>query len=89
MTGSSTTRLRKGQSGNPRGRPRKPIASPSSFDVILNRTLDVLQGGAAREFTVEEALQHRIYKQALAGTANARPKLLLGMQGNLRREVPG
>jgi hypothetical protein len=76
MSGSSTTRFRKGQSGNPAGRPRERVASPSSFDVILDRTLNVLQGGVARELTVEEALQHRIYEQALAGKANARRKLL-------------
>ena len=56
--------------GNPAGRPRKPVASPSSFDVILDRTLNVRQGVFAREFTVEEALQHRIYEQALAGNTH-------------------
>jgi hypothetical protein len=61
--------FRKGQSGNPKGRPttsRAPQAS--AFDVVVEKTLTVPQrGGGIREITLEEAIQQRTYQDALAG----------------------
>jgi len=72
-----STRFRKGQSGNPRGRPRKqPLARPSAFDVVIDRTLTIIQGGKAREVTIEEALQHKTYQDAIAGNRAARSQVL-------------
>src|SRR5262245_48597870 len=60
--------FRKGKSGNPGGRPKRPQAnSKSAFDVIVDKTLTVSRSGAPREITVEEALQLRTYKDALSG----------------------
>jgi len=73
----ASTRFRKGQSGNPRGRPRKqPVARPSAFDVVIDRTLTIIQGGKPREVTVEEALQHKTYQDAIAGNRAARRQVL-------------
>jgi hypothetical protein len=73
----SSTRFRKGQSGNPKGRPKAgPPVSQSAFDVILDRTLTVTQDGKPREVTLEEALQHRTYADAIAGNRSARRELL-------------
>lgn len=70
-------RFKKGQSGNPSGRPRKPAAGPASaFDLVIDRTLTVMQGGVAREVSVEEALQHKTYQDALAGNRPARREIL-------------
>jgi hypothetical protein len=71
------SRFRKGQSGNPKGRPKAPAAKPASaFDIVIDRTLPVTQGGVPRELTVEEALQHRTYQDAVAGNRAARREVL-------------
>src|SRR5262245_59647293 len=66
-----TGRFLKGNSGNPKGRPRKqtpPADAPrSAFEIVLNKRVTATQGGIERELTVEEALQFRIYEDALAG----------------------
>ena len=67
-----STRFRKGQSGNPRGRPRKqPVAKPSAFDLVIDRTLSIVQGDKPREVTIEEALQHKTYRDAIDGNRMA------------------
>jgi len=67
------SRFRKGQSGNPKGRPKaRPSPPPSAFDIVIDRTLTVTHNGKPREVTVEEALQHRTYQDALAGNRAAR-----------------
>lgn len=71
--------FRKGQSGNPKGRPkgrRRKDSQSSAYDVIVDRTLTVTQEGAIREVTVEEALQHKTYQQALSGNRAARREVL-------------
>lgn len=61
-------RFRKGQSGNPGGRPRHVRStSNSAFDVILDRTLKASRDGVLHEVTLEEALQQRTYQEALTG----------------------
>lgn len=72
-------RFEKGQSGNPKGRPRKgrnEAAEASAFDVIVEKTLTITRDGVQREVTVEEALQHRTYQAALAGDRAARREIL-------------
>lgn len=71
------SRFRKGQSGNAKGRPRSPPRPrASAFDIVIDRTLTVTQGGQARELTLEEALQHKTYQAAIAGNRAARREVL-------------
>ena len=73
----ASTRFRKGQSGNPRGQPKKkPNPVPSAFDVVIDRTLTIVQDGVPREVTVDEALQHKTYQDAIAGNRAARREVL-------------
>jgi hypothetical protein len=44
--------------------------------VIIDRTLAVTQDGKPRQVTIEEALQHRTYEDAIAGNRAARRELL-------------
>jgi hypothetical protein len=72
-----STRFQKGQSGNPRGRPRRQTEDRvSAFDVVIDRMLTIVQGGAQREVTVDEALQHKTYQDAIAGNRPARREVL-------------
>ena len=58
----------KGRSGNPGGRPAISRASQgSAFDVLVEKTLTVTDHLGSREITMEEALQQRTYRDAVAG----------------------
>jgi hypothetical protein len=73
----AVNRFRKGQSGNPRGRPKAGPRTPSSaFDIVLDRTLTLTRDGKPREVTLEEALQQRTYQDAIAGSRPAQRAVL-------------
>ena len=72
----AASRFRKGESGNRKGRPRGRPSVPSAFDIVIDRTLTVMQNGKPREVTVEEALQLRTYQNAIAGNRAARREVL-------------
>lgn len=80
MTGNGSPsggRFKAGKSGNPKGRPRKPVEMrASAFDVVIDRTLTITRNGQAREVTMEEALQHRTYQDAIAGKRMAQREVL-------------
>jgi Family of unknown function (DUF5681) len=60
--------FRKGRSGNPGGRPTASRASHgSAFDIVVEKTLTVAHHGGTLEITMEEALQQRTYRDAVAG----------------------
>jgi hypothetical protein len=86
------TRFRKGQSGNPKGRPRsKAPPTASTFDVIFDRTLTLTRNGVPEDVGIEEALQHRTYLAALAGNRTARRevvKMILKREEALEKKKP-
>src|SRR5260370_42102229 len=58
----------KGRSPNPGGRPTaSPTPQPSVFEILVDKTLTVVRDGMPREIGLKEALQHRIYQDALKG----------------------
>ena len=73
-----STRFRKGVSGNPRGRPRKerPADSTSAFGVVVDKKLTIDQNGKSREVTIEEALWHKTYQNAIAGNRSGQREVL-------------
>ena len=74
---SAGGRFAKGKSGNPGGRPRKAAPPQASvFDVIVERTLTITRNGQAREITMEEALRHRTYQDAIAGKRLAQREVM-------------
>lgn len=76
MSRGASTRFVKGESGNPKGRPKKAEPLGSAFDIIIDKTLTVTQNGKQRELTVDEALQLRTYQDALGGSRSARRAVL-------------
>jgi hypothetical protein len=67
----------KGRSGNPKGRPTSaPASKASAFEVIMEKTLTVDDRDGTREITVEEALQQRTYRDALAGKGMAQREVV-------------
>ena len=62
----------KGRSANPSGRPKSSRASRNSaFDILLGKTLTVPHHGGTREIDMEEAIQQRTYRDAIAGKGMA------------------
>jgi hypothetical protein len=64
-------RFQKGTSGNPAGRPKARRPNVSAFDIVLDKRFTVIQNGAERELTVDEALQLQTYQAALKGSRMA------------------
>lgn len=84
MSRGGATRFRKGQSGNPNGRPKARRPHVSAFDIIFDKTLTVTQNGVGRELTVDEALQLQTYQAALKGSRMAVRQVLKMIE---KREV--
>ncbi|SHN81084.1 DUF5681 domain-containing protein [Bradyrhizobium erythrophlei] len=67
----------KGRSGNLKGRPTSShVPKSSAFEVLVEKTITVADRGATREITMEEALQQRTYRDALAGKRMAQREVL-------------
>lgn len=73
--------FRKGQSGNPKGRPRKPPAPRSSpIEVLLDREMTITRDGQPRKISTEEALQQKTFQDALAGKRLAEREVVTWIQ---------
>nr|WP_298930345.1 DUF5681 domain-containing protein [uncultured Erythrobacter sp.] len=84
MSKGGDTRFKKGQSGNPAGRPKRRRPNVSAFDIIFDKVLTVNQDGQERELSVDEALQQQTFKDALAGSKMAIRQVLKMIE---KREV--
>ncbi len=76
MAKGGATRFQPGQSGNPGGRPKARRPHVSAFDIIIDQTLKVTQGGVERELSIDEALELQTYQAALKGSRLAIRKVL-------------
>lgn len=68
---SAATRFKKGQSGNPKGRPRKPKPPPPSPFAILGELLPVHGPDGVSELPLEEAMLIKTYQLAITGHRRA------------------
>jgi hypothetical protein len=65
-----STRFRKGQSGNPKGRPRGSRPAPP-HDTVLGQKVTIREGGIARRITAAEAFLLHMAKRGLEGDSAA------------------
>ena len=74
--GSAATRFRKGESGNPKGRPRKTKVPPASPFSIFDEKLTVEMPEATSELGLEAAMLIKTYQRAITGSRRAQKKLV-------------
>ena len=74
--GSGSTRFKSGQSGNPKGRPRKPKPPPSSPFAILDEMLTVHEAESVSELPLEDVMLIKTYQRALAGSPRTWKKIV-------------
>jgi hypothetical protein len=73
---ASSTLFKSGQSGNPKGRPRKPKPPPPSPFAILDELLTVHEPDNVSELPLEDAMMIRTYQLAITGSRRAWKKLV-------------
>lgn len=69
------TQFKKGQSGNPRGRPPRKKAVSTMLDEILYKQVEITEGGRRRKVAAVEALLKRQLAEAMKGDARAFDRL--------------
>ena len=70
------TQFKKGQSGNPKGRPKSSKNVETMLKETLMRPITVTEGGKRKKITALEAFFSQTLKSALGGDSRASDKLL-------------
>jgi hypothetical protein len=82
------TAFKKGQIGNPNGRPRKRASTPGEeLEAVLNQTIEVRQGDAVSKMTYRKAIFSAQAAKAMKGDTRAAEFLL--RQRDRYRDDPG
>jgi hypothetical protein len=77
------SRFKKGQSGNPSGRPKKQPSFPELLEKELRASVNIQEGGHLRTITKKEAIVKGMTNKAMKGCHQARRDVI-----NLEREFP-
>ena len=67
----AATRFKKGQSGNPRGRPRHTRNKDIPYDSLLGQMVTIREDGRQRRVTAAEAFLLHLTRRGLAGDSAA------------------
>ena len=70
------TRFKKGQSGNPNGRPRKPKSAHDVVQNLLNESVDIVVNGKRKKITHLEAAILQLRNDAVSGKSIDRIRAL-------------
>lgn len=81
------TRFRKGQSGNPRGRPKGSRRQPP-YETILGQMVTVREEGVTRQMTAAEAFILHVTRKGLEGDSAAARAALAAIGEARRRRGP-
>lgn len=68
--------FKKGQSGNPKGRPKPKLTMAQLLLEELEKTVMVTMGGKTRSVALQRLIVHRMVADAVKGNAKARDQLL-------------
>lgn len=74
------SQFKKGQSGNPKGRPKAKKSVPQLIEAALFAPVTVREGGRTRRIPTLEALLKRLRKDALEGDTKAIDRMMKLMQ---------
>ena len=75
------SRFKPGQSGNPKGRPKKVSGGLADhLRAAVNQTLEVKVGGVRKKMTFQEAIAMKLANDALTGSATDMIRLLAALQ---------
>jgi hypothetical protein len=80
------TRFKKGQSGNPRGRPKGSKNLPTLLTEALNEPVVVAENGRRRKITMRQAIIKQLVKRSATADLRAM-KILLDMVRDLEGQV--
>jgi hypothetical protein len=80
------TRFKKGQSGNPRGRPKGSKNLPTLLTEALNEPVVVAENGRRRKITMRQAIIKQLVKRSATADLRAM-KILLDMVRDLERQA--
>lgn len=65
------TRFKPGQSGNPKGRKRKPKSVQAQMHSVLSKKINITEGGRTRRLTLQEVMLRNIANKAAKGDLRA------------------
>lgn len=81
------TQFRKGQSGNPKGRPKNSRNVKTSVRELANRRFEVVENGKRRKMSMIDLMLHKLTEKALASDLPAIRKMLELFAEHLAEEV--
>src|SRR5215218_10296786 len=74
-------RFKKGQSGNPSGRPKRPRTMAAAADKVLSQTLTLREGDKVIKVSVGEAIWRKVVTKVLSGPdLKGFPSLMSGLK---------
>jgi len=79
------SQFKRGQSGNPRGRPKGVRSEADILNTLLNKEIAIHERGRTRQISVLEATYHRIAQNGLKGDLRAAAFLLNRMAAVAQR----